>query len=93
MADFEDIEIGEHLISGDITSVTVVNPWRGNPHECPSKDDWDGYRDIEFVITKIESLEDGSVVEGDDLDLPEDVDEDALEGAVWNAYEDGLDDY
>ena len=34
----------------EVISCTVVKPWKGSAHTCPSADDYYGYADVEFNV-------------------------------------------
>jgi hypothetical protein len=34
----------------EVTTLTVVKPWRGCISKCPSSDDYYGYSEVEFVV-------------------------------------------
>lgn len=34
----------------EVTTLTVVRPWRGSAQSCPSSDDYYGYSEVEFNV-------------------------------------------
>jgi hypothetical protein len=34
----------------EVTTLTVVKPWRGSAQSCPSSDDYYGYSEVEFEV-------------------------------------------
>ena len=55
--DWLDRESTELRLTICLDKYLVIAPWRGNPLDCPSDEDWYGYTTLEWHINRAEEFE------------------------------------
>ena len=70
------ITIGDYEIDVVVDYFHHEPPYKGSARLCETPDEYYGYTEIEYSIVRIDGL--NGTEEGDDLDLPSDVDSDMV---------------